>query len=66
MLDGVRMVATWRIRLNDPCATAMRAVAKITVITRYYSKNLKELHTSDIEDKTGMLSKSEQMDQTVS
>jgi len=31
--DGVHMGATWRIRLNDLCSAAMRAVAAITLAT---------------------------------
>ena len=32
---GVHIGATWRIRFNDPCAAAMRSVARITVATYF-------------------------------
>jgi len=33
MYDGVLVVAAWRIRLNRPCAAAMRLFRQIILIT---------------------------------
>jgi len=35
LLDGVHIGATWWIRLNRPCAAAMRAFCQITLTTCY-------------------------------
>jgi len=37
MLDGVQVGATWRMRLNHPCAAAMRPFCQITLTTCYLS-----------------------------
>jgi len=40
VLDGVQMGATWRIRLNRPCAAAMgsyvRLVSPVYIFLQYY------------------------------
>jgi len=33
---GVHIVATWRIRLNRPCAAAMRPLCEVTLTTWYF------------------------------
>jgi len=36
VLDGEHVGATWRMRLNRPCAAAVRPFCQITFTTCYY------------------------------
>ena len=51
VLHGVHTGAIWRIRLNRPCAAAMRHFCQINLITRYHNvavTTANELSNSDV------------------